>query len=91
MKYYEAVMSGKVFPENKLHILDDIFGDGSFESWVRLGALSHVENVSVIDFLKDNNRVEATRLYKDIHGCDLSTAYKQVKRIEADMARFSKK
>lgn len=91
MKYYEAVMSGKIFREDKLRILDDIFGDGSFENWVRLGALSYVENVSVIGFLKDNNRVEATRLYKDIHGCDLSTAYKQVKRIEADMARFSKK
>lgn len=91
MKYYKAVVSGKIFPESKLRILDDIFGEGSFESWAHLGALSYVENVNVIDFLKDNNRVNATLLYRDIHGCDLSTAYKQVKRIEADMARFSKK
>lgn len=91
MNYYRAAMSGKIFSERKLRILDDIFGDGSFESWVHLGVLVHVESVSVIDFLKDNDRVHAVILYRDIHDCSLAMATSQVKLIEADMARFSKK
>lgn len=91
MNYYRAALSGKIFSEGQLRILDDIFGDGSFEGWVHLGALVHVESISVIDFLKFNDRVHAAMLYRDIHDCSLATALAQVKLIEADMARFSEK
>ena len=91
MNYYRAALSGKIFSERQLRILDDIFGDGSFEGWVHLGALVHVEDISVIDFLKSNDRAHAAILYRDIHDCSLATAAEQVRLIEADMARFSKK
>lgn len=91
MVYYKAVLSGRIFPEHKLRILDDIFGEGSLKSWIGLGSLVPVKSVSVIDFLKYGDRVDATRFYKDIHKCTIKEAYDQVKRIEADMIRFGKK
>lgn len=33
--YYKAVMSNKIFHERSLSILDDIFGPGAFDAWVR--------------------------------------------------------
>lgn len=91
MTYYKAAMSGKIFSERRVRILDDIFGEGSLEGWVHLGALVPVENISVIDFLKDGDRANAAILYRDIHDCSLSQAVYQVKLIEDDMARFNKK
>lgn len=91
MNYYRAALSGKIFSEGQLRILDDIFGDGSFESWMHLGALVPVENISVIDFLKVHDRAHAAILYRDIHNCSLATALDQVKLIEADIDRLSKK
>lgn len=80
--YYKAVMSDKIFNERSLSILDDIFGPGAFDAWVRAGALMPVKNLSVIDLLKNGQMFEATRLYHEIH--EGST----VKKIEADMDRF---
>lgn len=50
--YYKAVMSNKIFNERSFLILDDIFGPGAFEAWVRAGALIPVKRPSVIDLLK---------------------------------------
>lgn len=41
--YYKAVMSDKIFNERSLLILDDIFGPGAFDAWVRAGALMPVK------------------------------------------------
>lgn len=65
--YYKAVMSNKIFNERSFLILDDIFGPGAFEAWVRAGALVPVKRPSVIDLLKNGQMFEATRLYHEIH------------------------
>ena len=87
--YYKAVMSNKIFNERSLSILDDIFGPGAFEAWVRAGALMPVKNLSVIDLLKNDQMFEATRLYHEIHeGSTVKESLEMVKKIQADMDRF---
>ena len=87
--YYKAVMSNKIFNERSLSILDDIFGPGAFDAWVRAGALMPVKNISVIDLLKNGQMFEATRLYHEIHeGSTVKESLDMVKKIEADMDRF---
>ena len=87
--YYKAVMSNKIFNERSFLILDDIFGPGAFEAWVRAGALMPVKNLSVIDLLKNDQMFEATRLYHEIHeGSTVKESIDMVKKIEADMDRF---
>ena len=55
--YYKAVMSNKIFNERSFLILDDIFGPGAFEAWVRAGALIPVKRPSVIDLLKNDELI----------------------------------
>lgn len=87
--YYKAVMSNKIFNEQRLSILDDIFGPGAFDAWVRAGALMPVKKLSVIDLLKNGQMFEATRLYHEIHeGSAVKESLDMVKKIEADMDRF---
>lgn len=87
--YYKAVMSNKIFNERSLSILDDIFGPGAFNAWVRAGALMPVKNLSVIDLLKNDQMFEATRLYHEIHeGSTVKESLEMVKKIQADMDRF---
>ena len=87
--YYKAVMSNKIFNERSFLILDDIFGPGAFEAWVRAGALIPVKRPSVIDLLKNDQMFEATRLYHEIHeGSTVKESLDMVKKIQADMDRF---
>ena len=87
--YYKAVMSNKIFNERSLSILDDIFGPGAFEAWVRAGALMPVKNLSVIDLLKNDQMFEATRLYHEIHEeSTVKESLEMVKKIQADIDRF---
>lgn len=87
--YYKTVMSDKIFNERSLSILDDIFGLGAFDAWVRAGVLMPVKNLSVIDLLKNGQRFEATRLYHEIHeGSTVKESLDMVKKIESDMDRF---
>ena len=87
--YYKAVMSNKIFNERSFLILDDIFGPGAFEAWVRAGALIPVKKPSVIDLLKNDQMFEATRLYHEIHeGSTVKESLEMVKKIQADMDRF---
>ena len=87
--YYKAVMSNKIFNERSFLILDDIFGPGAFEAWVRAGALIPVKKPSVIDLLKNDQMFEATRLYNEIHeGSTVKESIDMVKKIQADMDRF---
>ena len=87
--YYKAVMSNKIFNERSFLILDDIFGPGAFEAWVRAGALIPVKRPSVIDLLKNDQMFEATRLYHEIHeGSTVKESIDMVKKIQADMDRL---
>ena len=87
--YYKAVMSNKIFNERSFLILDDIFGPGAFEAWVRAGALIPVKRPSVIDLLKNDQMFEATRLYHEIHeGSTVKESIDMVKKIQSDMDRF---
>lgn len=87
--YYKAVMSNKIFNERSFLILDDIFGPGAFEAWVRAGALIPVKRPSVIDLLKNDQMFEATRLYHEIHeGSTVKESLDMVKKIQSDMDRF---
>ena len=89
--YYKAVMSNKIFNERSFLILDDIFGPGAFEAWVRAGALIPVKRPSVIDLLKNDQMFEATRLYHEIHeGSTVKESINKKKKIQADMDRFQK-
>ena len=87
--YYKAVMSNKIFNERSFLILDDIFGPGAFEAWVRAGALIPIKRPSVIDLLKNDQLFEAIRLYHEIHeGSTVRESHDMVKKIQADMDRF---
>ena len=50
-----------------------------------------IDNPTVVDYLKMDMTLEATKRYRDIHGCGLRQAYEMVKRVAEDMEAFKKK
>ena len=86
--YYKATMSGKIFNERRLSILNDVFGTGTFKSLVEEGTLVPIEKLSVIDLLKNDQMYEAAHLYREIHkGSTIKESLDMVKRIQSDMKR----
>lgn len=44
-----------------------------------------IDRPSVVDFLLMDMRIDAIKLYRDIHGCNLMEARSMIEKIEKDM------
>lgn len=96
-QYYESVKTGAILRETKIEgIMRDIYGSRTYkESWcdklVKNGTIKKIENPTVIDFLKRNDRIGAVIRYREIHNSSLGAAYSMVNKVAEDMKAFAKR
>ena len=90
MNYYRATRTGKIISESRVLVLIDIYGYDKLDSLIRARILKPFKP-TVIDLLKQDQKIEAVRLYKDIHNCTLREALDMVNLIIDDINRFRRK
>lgn len=88
MKYYRSTITGNLFNETDLMVVDDIYGANAVEKVISDGTLEEIEPPSVVDFLKEGYKARATRRYREIHGCSLKEAVDAVRKIEKEMEKL---
>lgn len=90
MNYYRVTRTGRIISESRILVLNDIYGYGELDSLIRERILKPFKP-TVIDLLEQDQKIEAVRLYKDIHNCTLREAFDMVNLIIDDMNRFRRK
>ena len=90
MNYYRSTRTGRIISESRILVLNDIYGHDKLDSLIRARLLKPFKP-TVIDLLEQNQKIEAVRLYKDIHNCTLREALDMVNLIINDMNRFRRK
>lgn len=89
MKYYRSTKTGKIISESRALVLVDIYGFCKLDGLIKQRILKPFRP-TVIDLLEQDQRIEAVRLYKDIHNCTLREAVDMVNLIKEDMERLRK-
>lgn len=89
--YYKSNCTGKIFTENQIKIVNDIYGESKFDDGVNVRIFIPIESPSVIDFIKSGNMSGATYRYRELHNCKLKEAYDAVYAMKRDMYRINKK
>lgn len=90
MNYYRSTRTGRIISESRVLVLIDIYGYDKLDSLIRARLLKPFKP-TVIDLLEQNQKIEAVRLYKDIHNCTLREANDMVNLIIDDINRFRRK
>lgn len=90
MEYYRSTRTGRIISESRVLVLIDIYGYDKLDSLIRARLLKPFKP-TVIDLLEQNQKIEAVRLYKDIHNCTLREAHDMVNLIIDDINRFRRK
>lgn len=90
MNYYRSTITGHIFDDSDLSVINLIYGTGASDKVVSDGTLEKIDPPSVIEFLKDGFPARAYKRYREIHGCTLKEAIDAVKKIERDMHKFEK-
>ena len=89
--YYISNCTHKIFTENQIKAINDIYGDGEFDMGIKSGIFIPIASPSVIDFIKCGNMAGATLRYRELHNCKTKAAYDAVFAMKRDMRRISKK
>lgn len=89
MEYYRSTKTGKIISESRALVLVDIYGLCKLDELIKQRILKPFRP-TVIDLLEQDQRIEAVRLYKDIHNCTLREAVDMVNLIKEDMERLRK-
>lgn len=98
--YYKSVKTGAIVRAGKIEAdFYDIFGPVDARdtvSWCHKleesGAIEPVKDPTVIDFLKQDDRIGAVVRYRELHNdCPLGVAYSMVNKIAEDLKAFKKK
>lgn len=90
MEYYRSTRIGRIISESRILVLIDIYGCDKLDSLIRARTVKPFKP-TVIDLLEQNQKIEAVRLYKDIHNCTLREALDMVNLIIDDINRFRRK
>lgn len=90
MNYYRSTRTGRIISESRILVLNDIYGYDKLDSLIRARILKPFKP-TVIDLLEQNQKIEAVKLYKDIHNCTVREALDMVNIITDDMIRFGRK
>lgn len=88
--YYISNCTNKIFTENQIKAVNDIYGDGEFDMGIKSGIFIPIASPSVIDFIKCGNMAGATYRYRELHDCTLKEAYSAVYVMKRDIRRFQK-
>lgn len=90
MEYYRSTRTGRIISESRILVLNDIYGYDKLDSLIRARLLKPFKP-TIIDLLEQNQKMEAAKLYKDIHNCTVREALDMVNLIIDDMNRFRRK
>ena len=90
MEYYRSTRTGRIISESRILVLNDIYGHDKLDSLIRARFLKPFKP-TIIDLLEQDQKIEAVRLYKDIHNCALREALDMVNLIIDDINRFRRK
>lgn len=90
MEYYRSTRTGRIISDSRILVLIDVYGCDKLDSLIRARILKPFKP-TIIDLLEQNQKIEAVRLYKDIHNCTLREALDMVNLIIDDMNRFRRK
>lgn len=89
--YYISNYTHKIFTENQIKAVNDIYGKDEFNEAIKNGVFIPIENPSVVDFIKSGNMSGATYRYREIHDCKLKEAYDAVYALRRYMRGLGKK
>lgn len=90
MNYYRSTRTRRIISESRILVLNDIYGYDKLDSLIRARLLKPFKP-TIIDLLEQNQKMEAVKLYKDIHNCTAREALDMVNLIIDDMNRFRRK
>ena len=90
MNYYRSTITGRIISESRILVLNDIYGYVKLDSLISARLLQPFKP-TIIDLLEQNQKIEAVKLYKDIHNCTVREALDMVNLITDDMIRFGRK
>lgn len=87
MQWYKSTYTNKIIARTAAKVTNNIFGVGTFDSYVEDGVLVPVDNPSVIDVLRDTRSKKlAVIRYQELHKCSAAEAEKGVAILKRDMA-----
>lgn len=90
MEYYRSTRTGRIISESRILVLNVIYGYDKLYSLIRARLLKPFKP-TIIDLIEQNQKMEAVKLYKDIHNCTVREALDMVNLIIDDMNRFRRK
>lgn len=88
--YYISNRTNKIFTENQIKAVNDIYGKNEFDMGINSGIFIPIDSPSIIDFIKCSNMAGATHRYRELHDCTLKEAYDAVYAMKRDIRRFQK-
>lgn len=89
--YYISNYTNKIFTENQIKAVNDIYGKDEFDEAIKNGVFITIENPSVVDFIKSGNMPGATYRYRELHNCKVKEAYDAVYEMKRYMHSLGNK
>lgn len=90
MQYYKSNSTGRIFTQNDINILDEIYGEDTVWNAIGTGPIEKIEPPSVIDCLKKSRFHIAVIRYREINNVDLNEATAQVREIQKKLNKAKK-
>lgn len=90
MQYYKSNTTGRIFTQNDMNLLNDIYGETGVNKLIESGSLEKIEPPSVIDCLKKSRFHIAVARYQEINNVDLNEATAQVREIQKKLNKAKK-
>lgn len=90
MQYYKSNTTGRIFTQNDVNVLNDIYGETGVNKLIESGLLEKIEPPSVIDCLKKSRFSVAAMRYREINGTDVTETVAQVREIQKKLNKAKK-
>lgn len=90
MQYYKSNTTGRIFTQNDVNVLNDIYGEAGVNKLIESGSFEKIEPPSVIECLKKSRFHIAVARYREINNVDLNEATTQVREIQKKLNKVKK-
>lgn len=90
MQYYKSNITGRIFTQNDVNALNDIYGEVGVKNLIESGSIEKIEPPSVIDCLKKSRFHIAVIRYREINNVDLNEATTQAREIQKKLNKSKK-
>lgn len=90
MQYYKSNVTGRIFTQNDVNVLNDIYGEAGVNKLIESGSFEKIEPPSVIECLKKSRFHIAVARYREINNVDLNEATTQVREIQKKLNKVKK-